>query len=39
VLLDVRKWLQAYYTIPFAKYLMEESYLSHGGKLVERTNK
>lgn len=27
---DIRKWFEAYYTIPFANYPVDEAYLSHG---------
>ena len=35
VLPDIRKWFEAYYTIQFANYPVDPSYLSHGGVAVE----
>jgi formylmethanofuran dehydrogenase subunit A len=35
VLPDVRKWFEAYSTIQFANYPVDESYLSHGSSLVK----
>jgi formylmethanofuran dehydrogenase subunit A len=35
VLPDIRKWFEAYYTIQFANYPVDDSYLSHGGVAVE----
>ncbi len=35
VLPDIRKWFEAYYTIQFANYPVDDSYLSHGGTAVE----
>jgi formylmethanofuran dehydrogenase subunit A len=32
---DIRKWFEAYYTIQFANYPVDESYLFHGGVAVE----
>jgi formylmethanofuran dehydrogenase subunit A len=32
---DIRKWFEAYYTIQFADYPVDDSYLSHGGVVVE----
>jgi formylmethanofuran dehydrogenase subunit A len=32
---DIRKWFEAYYTIQFANYPVDPSYLSHGGTVVE----
>jgi len=34
VLPDVKKWFEAYYTIQFANYPVDPSYLSHGGTTV-----
>jgi formylmethanofuran dehydrogenase subunit A len=34
VLPDIRKWFEAYYTIQFANYPVDESYMSHGGTRV-----
>jgi formylmethanofuran dehydrogenase subunit A len=34
VLPDIRKWFEAYYTIQFANYPVDESYLAHGGTVV-----
>ena len=31
---DIKKWFEAYYTIQFANYPVDESYLSHGGVRV-----
>jgi formylmethanofuran dehydrogenase subunit A len=31
---DIRKWFEAYYTIQFANYPVDASYLSHGGTQV-----
>jgi formylmethanofuran dehydrogenase subunit A len=31
---DIKKWFEAYYTIRFANYPVDESYLSHGGVRV-----
>jgi formylmethanofuran dehydrogenase subunit A len=35
VLPDIRKWFEAYYTIQFANYPVDPSYLAHGGVAVE----
>jgi formylmethanofuran dehydrogenase subunit A len=35
VLPDIKKWFEAYYTIQFANYPVDDSYLSHGGVAVE----
>ncbi|HXG09181.1 MAG TPA: formylmethanofuran dehydrogenase subunit A [Gemmataceae bacterium] len=35
VLPDIRKWFEAYYTIQFANYPVDASYLAHGGTVVE----
>jgi formylmethanofuran dehydrogenase subunit A len=35
VLPDIRKWFEAYYTIQFANYPVDASYLSHGGVAVQ----
>jgi formylmethanofuran dehydrogenase subunit A len=36
---DIRKWFEAYYTIQFANYPVDASYLSHGGVAVQcKTN-
>src|SRR5262249_52553670 len=32
---DIRKWFEAYYTIQFANYPVDASYLSHGGVAVQ----
>jgi formylmethanofuran dehydrogenase subunit A len=32
---DIKKWFEAYYTIQFANYPVDDSYLSHGGVAVE----
>src|SRR5437667_4831249 len=32
---DIRKWFEAYYTIQFANYLVDDEYLAHGGRKVE----
>ena len=32
---DIKKWFEAYYTIQFANYPVDDSYLSHGGFAVE----
>jgi formylmethanofuran dehydrogenase subunit A len=34
VLPDIRKWFESYYTIQFANYPVDPSYLSHGGVTV-----
>jgi formylmethanofuran dehydrogenase subunit A len=34
VIPDVKKWFEAYYTIQFANYPVDPSYLAHGGTLV-----
>ena len=34
VLPDIKKWFQQFYTIQFNNYAVDESYLSHGGRLV-----
>ena len=34
-LADIRKWFESYYTIQFANYPVDPSYLSHGGTVVE----
>jgi formylmethanofuran dehydrogenase subunit A len=34
VLPDVRKWFEAHYTIQFANYPVDDSYLYHGGAVV-----
>ena len=31
---DIKKWFEAYYTIQFANYPVDETYLSHGGVRV-----
>jgi formylmethanofuran dehydrogenase subunit A len=35
VLPDVKKWFEAHYTIQFANYPVDDSYLSHGGRTIE----
>jgi len=35
ILPDIKKWFEAYYTIQFANYPVDPSYLSHGGVAVE----
>lgn len=35
VLPDIRKWFEAYYTIQFANYPVDDRYLAHGGTVVE----
>jgi formylmethanofuran dehydrogenase subunit A len=35
VLPDVKRWFEAHYTIQFANYPVADSYLSHGGAVVE----
>src|SRR5437660_12827953 len=35
VLPDIRKWFEAYYTIQFANYPVDSSYLSHGGVAMQ----
>jgi formylmethanofuran dehydrogenase subunit A len=35
VIPDVKKWFEAYYTIQFANYPVDESYLAHGSSEVE----
>src|SRR5262245_54297587 len=32
---DIRKWFEAYYTIQFANYPVDESYMAHGGTAVQ----
>ena len=32
---DIKKWFESYYTIQFANYPVDESYLGHGGVKVE----
>jgi formylmethanofuran dehydrogenase subunit A len=39
VLPDIKKWFEAYYTIQFANYPVEDTYLSHGGTVVECAEK
>ena len=34
VLPDIKKWFEAYYTIQFANYPVDEHYLAHGGTAV-----
>jgi formylmethanofuran dehydrogenase subunit A len=34
VLPDIQKWFEAHYTIQFANYPVDESYLTHGGEKV-----
>jgi formylmethanofuran dehydrogenase subunit A len=34
VIPDVKKWFEAYYTIQFANYPVDEAYLAHGGTVV-----
>jgi formylmethanofuran dehydrogenase subunit A len=34
VIPDVKQWFEAYYTIQFANYPVDESYLAHGGTVV-----
>jgi len=34
VIPDVKKWFEAYYTIQFANYPVDESYLAHGSSVV-----
>jgi formylmethanofuran dehydrogenase subunit A len=34
-LADVKKWFEAYYTIQFANYPVDEHYMAHGGTAVE----
>jgi formylmethanofuran dehydrogenase subunit A len=31
---DIRKWFENYYTIQFANYPVDESYMAHGGTTV-----
>ena len=33
-LLDIRKWFEAYYTIQFANYPVDESYTAHGATAI-----
>jgi formylmethanofuran dehydrogenase subunit A len=35
VIPDVKKWFEAYYTIQFANYPVDESYLAHGSSVVQ----
>jgi formylmethanofuran dehydrogenase subunit A len=35
VLPDVKKWFESYYTIQFANYPVDESYMAHGGRTIE----
>jgi formylmethanofuran dehydrogenase subunit A len=32
---DIKKWFESYYTIQFANYPVDASYLSHGGAVVD----
>jgi formylmethanofuran dehydrogenase subunit A len=32
---DIQKWFEAFYTIQFANYPVDASYMSHGGTVVE----
>jgi formylmethanofuran dehydrogenase subunit A len=32
---DIKKWFEAYYTIQFANYPVDEHYMAHGGTAVE----
>jgi formylmethanofuran dehydrogenase subunit A len=32
---DIKKWFEAYYTIQFANYPVDDHYLAHGGTKVE----
>jgi formylmethanofuran dehydrogenase subunit A len=34
-MLDIKKWFESYYTIQFANYPVDESYLDHGGKIID----
>ncbi|MCS6852311.1 MAG: formylmethanofuran dehydrogenase subunit A [Gemmataceae bacterium] len=35
VLPDIQKWFESYYTIQFANYPVDESYLAHGSERIE----
>ena len=35
VLPDVKKWFEAFYTIQFANYPVDDSYLAHGGRKID----
>ncbi|MFL5243999.1 MAG: formylmethanofuran dehydrogenase subunit A [Gemmataceae bacterium] len=32
---DIKKWFESYYTIQFANYPVDDSYLDHGGKIID----
>lgn len=32
---DVKKWFESFYTIQFANYPVDESYMAHGGRTIE----
>jgi formylmethanofuran dehydrogenase subunit A len=34
VVADIKKWFEAYYTIQFANYPVDERYLAHGATAV-----
>ncbi|HWG47118.1 MAG TPA: formylmethanofuran dehydrogenase subunit A [Gemmataceae bacterium] len=38
VLPDIKKWFEAYYTIQFANYPVDEHYMAHGGTTIECEN-